>query len=181
LGDTVKVGRVTFPALFVACSALNVAMTLNNNAVFMDPFFAMLRPPALERDAARLCLNVPPECSAALETVPKLHTLGCNVHDNGPNYPLNRSDFSYALTYVPMMHRSTCQGIARQTESSDTRCLLVEPRHAETWVLGPLDGCATRGDVLAGHVRGIYVIKREQALGDRASAGWHAGGDCMVG
>jgi hypothetical protein len=161
LGPASRPVRWGFVGLLATTCGLNVAMTLNYNAVSPDDFKAMLSLPALDRETAVLGVTVPDEYAMALEFVPRDAILGFNVHASGSTYPLYRVDYSQRLAYIPIPEGSTCESIAAAREARGTRYLFVAPEHTEDWILSLLNRCATEKDVLRERARGLYVIERD--------------------
>ena len=102
---------------------------------------------------------MPEEYSSALEIVGSEERLGYNVGDNGFVYPLYRADFSQNLVYIPVSLGDSCEDIANEMRSRETRYLMVAPVHSEDETISLLQRCANAGDVIRERGINLYVIK----------------------
>jgi hypothetical protein len=147
--------------LFWFCLGMNGMMSLTYNLIPLDQIQAMLALPAWERDAGKFHLQVPIEYDSVYEYVPNDAVLGYNLHENGFVYPLLRADFSQDLAYIPIARNATCQEIAGEMRSNNTRYLFVAPVHTEDYAIGILEDCARAGDFLRERAPGLFVIKAD--------------------
>lgn len=157
--DEFKTAKRGLSLLFVSCMALNMVMTLTYNLIPIRTFKEMLSKSVWERDAALLDVYMPEEYSSALEIVRSEERLGYNVGDNGFVYPLYRADYSQNLVYIPVSLGDSCEDIANEMRSRETRYLMVAPVHSEDETISLLQRCANAGDIIRERGINLYVIK----------------------
>lgn len=145
--------------LVMASFGLNVLMVLNYNLISPGRFRDILSLPPLERDTAKLGINMPPEYEAALEAVPPDEPLGYNVHANGFIYPLYRADFSQHLIYIPISLNDDCMDVATRMANHGTRYLFVARGHTSKEVISLVEECADEDVSIRRRNKGLFVAK----------------------